>query len=136
MILRQVNNTIKKPLNQNRMFKIIPVDVFSTDVLVSINQSDDKLYDRLCHRFTREQFDLAFDDWKSDARTVTHSDGFIIVRFRGKIKKEPDTLGLVAHEAYHAAYAVLNKIGVQPGFETEEVYAYLIQFLVREIIKL
>jgi len=123
-------------INQNKMFKILPIDVFSTDVVVSINQSDDQLYDCLCHRFTREQFDLAFDDWKSDARTVTHSDGFIIVRFRGKIKKEPDTLGLVAHEAYHAAYAVLNKIGVQPGFETEEVYAYLIQFLVREILKM
>jgi len=118
------------------MFKIVPIDVFSTDVVVSINQSDDQLYDYLCHRFTREQFDLAFDDWKSDARTVTHSDGFIIVRFRGKIKKEPDTLGLVAHEAYHAAYSVLTKIGVQPGFETEEVYAYLIQFLVREILKI
>ena len=118
------------------MFKIVPIDVFSTDIVVSINQSDDQLYDCLCHRFTREQFDLAFDDWKSDARTVTHSDGFIIVRFRGKIKKEPDILGLVAHEAYHAAYSVLNKIGIQPGFETEEVYAYLIQFLVREILKI
>jgi len=118
------------------MFKIIPVDVFSTDVLVSINQSDDKLYDRLCHRFTREQFYLAFDDWKSDARTVTHSDGFIIVRFREKIGKNPDSVSLVAHESYHAAYSVLSKINVQPGIETEEVYAYLIQFLVREILKM
>lgn len=118
------------------MFKIIPVDVFSTDVVVSINQSDDKLYDCLCHRFTREQFDLAFDDWKSDARTVTHSDGFVIVRFREKIGKDPDRIALVAHECYHAAYSVLTRIGVQPGFETEEVYAYLIQFLVREILKM
>jgi hypothetical protein len=119
------------------MFKIIPVDVFSTDVLVSINQSDDQLYDRVCHRFTREQFDEAWDDWKrSDARVVTHSDGFVIMRFRTKIKKEPDMLGLVAHEAYHAAYSVLSRIGIQPGFETEEVYAYLIQFLVREILKI
>jgi len=68
-----------QPLNQNKMFKIIPVDVFSTDVLVSINQSDDQLYDCLCHRFTREQFDLAFDDWKSDARTVTHMMCFLLM---------------------------------------------------------
>jgi hypothetical protein len=118
------------------MFKIIPVDVFSTDVVVSINQSDNQLYDCLCHRFTREQFDLAFDDWKSDARTVTHSDGFIIVRFREKIGKDPDSISLIAHECYHAAYSVLSKINVQPGFETEEVYAYMIQFLVREILKM
>ena len=125
-----------KPLNKNKMFKIIPIEVFCTDVLVSINQSDDQLYDCLCHRFTREQFNLAFDDWKSDARTVTHSDGFVIVRFKNKIKKDAESIGLIAHEAYHATYSVLNKIGIQPGFETEEVYAYLIQFLVKEIINL
>jgi hypothetical protein len=37
------------------MFKIIPVDVFSTDVVVSINQSYDELYECLCHRFTKEE---------------------------------------------------------------------------------
>ena len=70
------------------MFKIIPVDVFSTDVIVSINQSDDQLYDCVCHRFTREQFNEAYDDWTQDARVVTHSDGFVIIRFRNKIKKD------------------------------------------------
>ena len=118
------------------MFKIIPVDVFSTDVIVSINQSDDQLYDCVCHRFTREQFNEVYDDWTQDARVVTHSDGFVIIRFRNKIKKEPDMLGLVAHESYHAAYSLLHRIGIQPSFETEEVYAYLIQFLVREILKI
>ena len=125
-----------KPLNQNKMFKIIPVDVFSTDVVVSINQSYDELYECLCHRFTREEFNLAWDDWKSDARTVTHSDGFIIIRFRDKIGKDSDSISLVAHECYHAAYSVLSRINVQPGIETEEVYAYMIQFLVREILKI
>ena len=117
------------------MFKIIPIEVFCTDVLVSINQTDEQLYNCLSHRFTKEQFNLAFDDWKSDARTVNHN-GFVIVRFRNKIKKDAETIGLIAHEAYHATYSILNKIGIQPGFETEEVYAYLIQFLVKEIINL
>ena len=117
------------------MFKIIPIEVFCTDVLVSINQSDDQLYDCVCHRFTREQFSLAFDDWNSDARTVTHNSGFVLIRFRNKIKKDSEYIGLVAHEAYHATYSVLNRTGIQPGFETEEVYAYLIQYLVKEIIK-
>jgi hypothetical protein len=130
------NNIRVINLNQNKMFKIIPIDVFSTDVVVSINQTDDQLYKHLSHKFTRKQFNLAWGDWKSDARTVTHNDGFVIVRFRNKIKKDADTLGLVAHEAYHATYSVLNRIGIQPGFETEEVYAYLIQFLVRKIIKI
>jgi hypothetical protein len=118
------------------MFKVISIDVFNTDVLVSINQSDDKLYDAVCNKFTRAQFDQAFDDWKSDARTVTHRDGFVIVRFRNKIGRDAKMIGLVAHEAYHAAYSILSRIGVQPGYETEEVYAYLVQYIVTEILKL
>ena len=118
------------------MFKVIQLGIFATDVVVSINQSDEKLYNHISHRFTKEEFDSAFDDWKSDARTVTHRDGFVIIRFRDKIKKEPDTISLVAHESYHASYSILSRIGIQPGLETEEVYAYLIQFLVREILKI
>lgn len=119
-------------------FKVIPIEVFNTDVLVSINQSDDKLYAEVCNKFTRDQFNYAWEDWanRSDARTVTHSDGFVIIRFRNKIGRDPKMIGLVSHEAYHAAYSILSKIGIQPGYETEEVYAYLVQYIVTEILKL
>jgi len=118
------------------MFKVIPIEVFCTDILVSINQSDYALYNEVSSKFTREEFDSAYDDWKSDARTVTHSDGFVIVRFRNKIGRDPRMIGLVSHESYHAAYSILSRIGIQPGYETEEVYAYLVQYIVTEILKL
>jgi hypothetical protein len=117
------------------MFKVISIELLAADVIISANQNDDQLYKHLSHRFTREQFNLAFDDWKSDARTITHNDGFVLIRFRGKIKKDSECLGLVAHEAYHASYSILDRIGIQPGCETEEVYAYLIQYLVKQIYK-
>ena len=118
------------------MFKVTPIEVFCTDVLVSINQSDYALYNEVSSKFTREEFDSAWSDWKSDARTVTHSDGFVIIRFRNKLNKNPKMIGLVAHESYHAAYSILSRLGIQPGYETEEVYAYLVQYIVTEILKL
>jgi hypothetical protein len=36
------------------MFKIIPIDVFSTDVVISIGQSDDKLYAYLIQFLVRK----------------------------------------------------------------------------------
>jgi len=120
------------------MFKIIPIEIFVTDLLVSIAETDDEIYDHVCHRYSREEFDLAFDDWteRSDARTVTHRDGFVLIRFRNVIEDTPEHIGLVAHEVYHATYSILAMKGIRPCYETEEVYAYLIQYLVTEILKI
>lgn len=118
------------------MFEIIHIDLFCTDVLLSINQSDNKLFDCVSSKFTREEFDLGYEDWTSYARTLTHQKGFIIIRFREKITNNPISIGLVAHEAYHAAFSILENIGIKPCRETEEVYAYLTQHIVTEILKL
>lgn len=118
------------------MFRIIKVDIFCTDILISSNQSDKDLFSCLCEKFTSEQFGEAFGDFKSHARTVTHSDGFILIRFKNKINKSPEMIGLVSHEAYHAAYSMLSRIGIEPCYETEEVYAYVTQYIVTEIFKL
>lgn len=118
-------------------FKVIPIEVFNTDVLVSINQSNIELYAQVFKDlgFTKKEFDSYWNDWTSDARTVTHPKGFVMIRFRDEINYNHDSVGLVSHEAYHAAYSVLSRISIQPGYETEEVYAHLIQFIVREIFK-
>jgi hypothetical protein len=117
------------------IFKIITIEVFDTDVIVSINQTDNQLYNCVSHKFTREDFDNAYYDWTSGARTVTHNNGFVIVRYRDRLNKEPKTIGIVAHESYHAAFSILNRIGVQPHIKTEEVYAYLTQYIVTETFK-
>lgn len=115
--------------------KIIPIDIFVSDVVVSINQTDDELYNFLQYRFSRQEFNSAWHDWKADARTITHVDGFVVIRFRSKIKNNPDYISLVAHEAFHAACSILENVGIKHTRDTDEVYAYLIQLIVREILK-
>lgn len=39
----------------------------------------------------------------------------------------------VAHEAFHCAAAILDYVGVKLGSKSEEAYAYLVGYIVREI---
>ena len=114
------------------MFKIVRVEIFTTDLVVSIGQTDDELYDELKHRFTKEEFESSYMsslDRISDACFVV-KDGFPIIRF---FDKNPDA-GLIAHECFHAVYSILESKKIPLCYETEEVYAYLIQYLVNKII--
>jgi hypothetical protein len=115
------------------MFKVIHVDTFASDVLVSINQTDKQLYESIgAHHYPdMEGFKAVWKDWPltSDARTVTHSSaGFIVIRFRNKIT--PKHAGLVAHEAWHATFSLLTDKGINPCYETEEVFAYVLHRIV------
>lgn len=118
-----------------KIFKVLRIDTFCIDVLVSVNQTDEELYYYIGNHFTKKDFNMLWKDWKSDARVITTSEhSFIILRFRNKLKKTPDMYGLIAHEAYHIACSILSKKGIKSNRKTEEVYAYLIQHIVREIL--
>lgn len=115
------------------MFKLIQLEIFSTDIIVSIGQTDDELYDELKHRFTKEEFESSYMsslDRRSDACFVV-KDGFPVIRF---FDKNPDA-GLIAHECFHATCFILESKKIALCNETEEVYAYLLQYLVNKIIK-
>ena len=86
------------------MFKVVPVDIYNTDVLVSIAQTDEELYNSIgSEHSTKEDFEECYNDWTMDARVVYHpTKGFIIMRFRNIIEEH----GIIAHEAFHAANIV------------------------------
>jgi hypothetical protein len=46
--------------------------------------------------------------------------------------KEP-TQGIIAHEVFHAVWMILATMGVEPSVESEEVYAYMIEYIVNKI---
>lgn len=65
-------------------------------------------------------------DFNSLGCTVDE-DGVIIVWF-----PEYPTKGLLAHEMGHATYMILNRCGVPHTDDTDEVYAYQINYLIDE----
>ena len=63
-------------------------------------------------------------DFNSEAFTV-NEDGVIIVWF-----PFPPTEGLLAHEMEHATMMILSTCGVPHTGDTDEVYAYELQYLI------
>lgn len=43
--------------------------------------------------------------------------------------------GVIAHEVFHAVHSVMHRSGLKLNFQTDETFAYYIQFLVDEITK-
>lgn len=61
--------------------------------------------------------------------------GDIVVLY---FRPERDRCGLlptVAHEAFHATFQLLTKKGMAPSGDSEEAYAYYLEWLTREILK-
>jgi hypothetical protein len=114
------------------IFKIIPLDVYGHDVAVSIGQSDDDLYEQIQENISRKQFDKHMANQKSIATTHKLKTGSILIRFKDDIN-DP---GIVAHEAFHAVVFLFKKIGIDFVYESEEAYAYTLEYLTNQILKI
>jgi hypothetical protein len=114
------------------VFKIIPLDVFGHDIVVSIGQSDEDLYEQIQENISRKQFDKHMANQKSIATTHKLRTGSILIRFKDNIN-DP---GIVAHEAFHAIVFLFKKIGIDFCYESEEAYAYSLEYLTNQILKI
>jgi hypothetical protein len=114
------------------VFKIIPLDVYGHDIVVSIGQSDDDLYAQIKENISRKQFDKHMANQKSIATTHKLKTGAILIKFRDDI----DDPGIVAHEAFHAVVFLFKKIGIDFAYESEEAYAYTLEYLTNQILKI
>ena len=114
------------------VFKIIPLDVYGHDIVISIGQSDDDLYEEIKENISKKKFDKRFANQTSIATTFKLETGCIIIRFTDNI----DNPGIVAHEAFHAIVFLFKKIGIEYCYESEEAYAYALEYLTNQILKI
>ena len=114
------------------IFKIIPLDVYGHDIVISIGQSDDDLHEQIKENISRKQFDKHMANQKSIATTHKLKTGSILIRFKDDIN-DP---GIVAHEAFHAVVFLFKKIGIDFAYESEEAYAYTLEYLTNQILKI
>ena len=114
------------------VFKVIPIDVYGHDIVVSIGQSDDDLYEHIRENISKKKFDKKMTNQKSIATTFKLKTGCILIRFKDDI----DNPGIVAHEAFHAIVYLFEKIGIEYAYESEEAYAYTLEYLTNQILKI
>jgi hypothetical protein len=114
------------------VFKIIPLEVFAHDIIISVGQSDEDLYEQIQENISRKDFDKHMANQKSIATTHKLRTGSILIRFKDDIN-DP---GIVAHEAFHAIVFLFKKIGIDFCYESEEAYAYSLEYLTNQILKI
>jgi hypothetical protein len=114
------------------VFKVIPIDVYGHDIVVSIGQSDEDLYEEIKENISKKKFDKKMTNQKSIATTFKLKTGCILIRFKDDI----DNPGIVAHEAFHAIVYLFEKIGIEYAYESEEAYAYSLEYLTNQILKI
>jgi hypothetical protein len=114
------------------VFKVIPIDVYGHDIVVSIGQSDEDLYEEIKENISKKKFDKKMTNQKSIATTYKLKTGCILIRFKDDIN-DP---GIVAHEAFHAIVYLFEKIGIDFAYESEEAYAYTLEYLTNQILKI
>lgn len=122
-----------------RLFVLQPEEASCIDVVepishyhIAICQGDK----RQCQDWVNRQFKLANETYfelKTDGKACCFhlaSQRLIIIWMRVPSREDACCVfGLMAHESLHAAYALMDAMGMKPHFENEEFTAYLIQFL-------
>ena len=114
------------------IFKVIPIEVYGHDVVVSIGQTDKDLYEQIKENISKKDFKKHMAKQTAIATTHKLRTGSILIRF----KDDVDNPGIVAHEAFHAIVFLFKKIGIQFCYESEEAYTYALEYLTSEILKI
>lgn len=111
-------------------YKIIPYVIYPFNVIVSFQKFSEleKTLKEILHEDVWDEIKIFDNDFS--ARTVMFSSGQTCICFRKFYH------GIVAHEVFHAVDFLMDKIGMSLVPESNEAYAYLIEYLTNEIYKL
>lgn len=105
------------------------VPIYRGRLVVIISNDKDKLKSFIPYFEDNEIYAHSFMlDWKG-------KEGFVIaLNFNNKHR--PIHIGTIAHEAVHVAHLIAEHRGVIPDFVNDEPIAYLVEWIVDEVIKL
>jgi len=122
---------------------ILQVPPYPVEVMVSIGQSDKKLFKCIDKWAVKKKEKKRLkESVKSDFADdvcygIVHhlqDTGFIILRTDGKIKSAYYR-GVLAHEIFHVVEEITTHAGVKHGRKSSEAFAYLTSYLTTEIYK-
>lgn len=121
-----------------RIVFVILHNIYPYDVLVSLGQTDEQFRQTIINyqgksvlkKIEEENKESLKIDGQGKAYTGEECIPFI------RLKNYPFSLrdhGTLAHEIFHIAYFILNKSGMPLTEDSEEAYAYLIDYLTKII---
>ncbi len=113
---------------------IVPIEVFHKDVMFSFDESDEKVLDTL------EKAKVKMSDSVKLQLVTPNYDGICILFDSGHIlvrivygKNDVHRYSVVAHEIFHAVSLICGRLNIGLCEHTEEVYAYMIEYLTQQV---
>lgn len=129
-------------LRTKSFFKDYYIKLYSHHLLFSYNQTNSQFEDSLDKHFKERKLkrhedadleDLMRDNAEAMTHYLTHRTVCIRI-FKHTNKSFNELSDSIAHEALHATREIMESIQVELNDETEEVYAYMIGYIVNNII--
>lgn len=120
-------------MNKESYYFIIPLHVYPFDIMVSVNEDDNLLKQRLLDNGnTEEEIDNVLPMRKTArGRTFTLLTNQTVIRL---VDDGSDLSGVIAHESFHATTFILERVGVSFDLNiSDEAYSYLLQYIVEKI---
>lgn len=120
-------------------FHVIPLHVYPSNIYLSVNQTDEMFVEELLAKKV-SQNDI--DDFlerpdNEPGLTGTLENGNILIRLKHYDETASDlyTRGTIVHESFHAMICVMDYINASLDHSSEEHYAYLLEYMFKEICK-
>jgi len=104
-------------------FHKISIDVFKQDIIFTVGTTEKEI-----------QKYLHIDDSIGNVgqgRTVRFEQGHILLWVEDKKDR-----GVIAHEIFHVVHFMCDRIGIKLSMDSDEVFAYCIDYITTEIYKI
>lgn len=124
---------------QKTLHKIITIEIYYRDFILSIGESDEILEKKLKKiNITQEEIDrIKYDDKPIKGRAFGFENGAMILRLK-HFPNTPYLQGFMAHEIFHITTFFMDKAGMgkmnlESGEGNDEAYAYLCGHITEKI---
>ena len=112
---------------------IINLEVYPFDVMVSIGETDEAVVKHLVKKgVPLTECNKHLIEINGKGRSLMFPTGQSLLR----LPKKPETnfeMAVLQHEIFHIVQFVMHKVGITLSDDSDEAYAYLIQFLTLKI---
>lgn len=110
---------------------IIKGTIYPFDILVSMGETDEQVRRHLEKGGIKDPFEIVM---KGQGRAIMFSGGQTMIRTKNLPKTVRD-YGVLQHEIFHAVVFILERVGMKLTPESDEAYAYMIEYLTVQIFK-
>lgn len=112
---------------------LVRCGIYPFDVVFSLGESDES-FRRYMRRLkvSEEDIKTMTVTARRNGHTGMTDTGAIMVR-TWSIPNTPHRCGVLAHEIFHAAHFILDRVGMRLSMDSDEAFAYLIGYLTERV---